>query len=112
MAWLLVADGLLRVFQKLLIYCDFPTMVYMERLEKSVQFFELKCLVNARGLMRMTAADRKKTGTRITACYNQSMQESISKCTTCQTSKQMGYRSKSPQLLLSAKNRKLVAQLT
>ncbi len=63
---------------------------------------------------RLVRDDRKATVTRITTCYNQGMQNTISECTTHQTLKKMGYSSKRPHqvLLLSAKNRKQKLQFT
>ncbi len=57
---------------------------------------------------RLVRDDRKATVTQITTCYNQGMQNTISKRTICRTLKQMGYSSRRPHrvLLLSAKNRK------
>uniref|UniRef100_A0AAR2LKA7 Transposase Tc1-like domain-containing protein n=1 Tax=Pygocentrus nattereri TaxID=42514 RepID=A0AAR2LKA7_PYGNA len=76
-----------------------------------------KCLVDVRGQRRMgrlVQDDRKATVTQITTCYNQGMQNTISKRTTCGTLKKMGYSSRRPYRvpLLSAKNRKLRLQFT
>ncbi len=119
MEWLLVPDGLIWVFQKLLIYWDFhtqPSLVYREWSEKEKisserQLCERKCLVDVRGQRRMgrlVRDDRKKTVTQITARYNQGMQNTISEHTTRRTLKQRVYSSRTPHRvsLLSAKNRK------
>ncbi len=57
---------------------------------------------------RLVRNDRKATVTQITTHYNQGMQNTISKHTTRQTLKQMGYSSRRPHWvpLLPAKNRK------
>ncbi len=63
---------------------------------------------------RLVRDDRKETVTQITTRYNQSMQNTISGCTTRHTLKQMGSSSRKPPrvLLLSAKNRKWRLQFT
>ncbi len=119
MEWLLVPDGLVWVFHKLLIYWDFHSTisrVYREWSEKEKissewQFCGRKCLVDVRGQRRMgrlVRDDRKATVTQITARYNQGMQNTISECTTRRTLKQMGNSSRRPHRVpfLSAKNRK------
>ncbi len=55
---------------------------------------------------RLVRDDRKATVTQITTRYNQGMQNTISECTTRRTLKQMGYSSRRPHRVLSAKNRK------
>ncbi len=70
-----------------------------------------KCLIDVRGQRRMgrlVRDDKKATVTQITTRYNQGMQNTISKRTTCRTLKQMGYSSRRPHRvpLLSAKNMK------
>ncbi len=49
-----------------------------------------------RRLGRLVRDDRKATVTQITTCYNQGMQNTISKHTTHRTLKQMGYSSRRP----------------
>ncbi len=86
MEWLLVPDGLVWVFQKLV-----------------------------RGEWAwLVRDDRKATVTQITTRYNQGMQNTISECTTHRTLKPMGYTSRRPHRvpLLSAKNRKRRLQFT
>ncbi len=129
MEWLLVPDGLVWVFQKLLIYWDFhaqPSLgftenVYRESEKEKIsserQLFGRKCLVDVRGQRRMgrlVRDDRKASLTQITTRYNQGMQNTISERTTHRTLKQMDYRSRSPHRvpLLSAKNRKRRLQFT
>ncbi len=75
-----------------------------------------KCLVDIRVQRRMSRLvrdDRKATLTRITTCYNQDMQNTISERTR-RTLKQMGHSSRRPHRvpLLSAKNRKRSLQFT
>ncbi len=86
MEWLLVPDGLIWVFQKLMIYWDFHcttiSRVYREWSEKEKifserQLCERKCLVDVRGQRRMgrlVRDDREATVTQITTRYNQGMQ--------------------------------------
>ncbi len=125
MEWLLVPDGLLWVFQKLLIYRDFHatiSRVYREWSEKEKisserQLCGWKCLVEVRGQRRMDRLvrdDRKAKVTQITTRYNQSMQNTISERTTHRTLKQMDYSSRRPHRvpLLSARNRKRRQQFT
>uniref|UniRef100_A0A9J7YC96 Transposase Tc1-like domain-containing protein n=1 Tax=Cyprinus carpio carpio TaxID=630221 RepID=A0A9J7YC96_CYPCA len=94
--------------------CTTISRVYREWSGKekisSEQLCGRKCLVDVRGQRRMgrlVRDDRKATVTQITTRYNQGMQYTISKRTTCRTLKQMGYSSRRPhQVLLSVKNRK------
>ena len=80
MAWLLVSDRLVWVFQKLPIYWDFHTdmsRVYREWSEKEKisserQFSGRKCLVDARDqrrMARLVRGDRKAAVTQIKTCY-------------------------------------------
>ncbi len=122
--WLLVPDGLVWVFHKLLIYWDFHAQprVYREWSEKEKissepQLWGRKCLVDVRGQRRMgrlVRDDTKATVTQITTRYSQDMQNTISKRTTPWTLKQMSNSSRRPHrvLLLSAKNRKRRVQFT
>ncbi len=55
-----------------------------EKISSEQQFFGRKCLVDARGQMRMARlvqGDRKATVTQITTCYNQGMQKKKKKTT-------------------------------
>ncbi len=122
------ADGLIWVFQKLLIYWDFhtqPALGFTENGPKQRKYPVIgscvdggrKCLVDVRGQRRMDRLvrdDRKTTVTQITTRYNQGMQNTISERTTRRTLKQMGYSSRRPHRvpLLSAKNRKRRIQFT
>ena len=93
-ARLLVPDGLVRVFQKLLIYWDFhsqSSLGFTENGPKKRTFpvsgtsLGRKCLVDARGQRRMARLvqdDIKAPVTEITTRYNQGMQKSIFKRTT------------------------------
>ncbi len=88
-----------------------------QKISSEWQLCERKCLVDVRGQRRMgrlVRDDRKATVTKITTCYNQGMQSTISERTTHRTLKQMGYSSRRPHrvLLLSAKNRKRRLQFT
>ncbi len=67
-----------------------------------------------RRMGRLVRDERKATVTQITTRYNQSMQNTISKHTTCRTLKQMDYSSRRPHwvLFLSAKNRTRRLQFT
>ncbi len=125
MEWSLVPDGLIWVFQKLLIYWFSHTTisrVYSEWFEKEKvsserQLFGQKCLVDVRVqriMGRLVRDDRKATVTQINTRYNQGMQNTISEHTTRRTLKQMDYSSRRPHrvLLLSAKNRKRRLQFT
>ncbi len=126
MEWLLVSDGLVWVFQKLLIYWDFhaqPSLWFYrewsekEKISSERQLCERKWLVDVRGQRRMSRLvrdDRKATVTQITTRYNQGMQNTISEHTTRRTLKQMGSSSRRPHrvLLLSDKNRKRRIQFT
>jgi len=108
------------VFQKLLIYWDFPAQPSQgvtEKISSEQQFSGWKCLVDARGQRRMARllwADRKAIVTQRPTHYNQGMQKHISEHTTRQTLKQMDYSSRRPHRVphLSAKNRKLRLQFT
>ncbi len=116
--WLLVPDGLVWVFQKLLIYWDFHAQPSLGFTKNGLRRkYGRKCLVDVRGQMRMgrlVIDDRKETVTQITTRYNQGMQNSISEPSTHQTLKQMDCSSRRPHwvLLLSAKNRKRRLQFT
>ncbi len=116
---LLVPDGLVWVFLKLLIYWDFhtqPSLGITENGPKKRKYpvsgsCVRKCLVDVRGqrrMGRMVREDRKATVTQITTRYNQDIQNTISERTTRRTLKQMGYSSRRPLwiLLLSAKKGK------
>ncbi len=93
----MMPDGLVRVFQKLLIYWDFHA-------QPSLGFTE----IGHRRMGRLVRDDRKAKVTQITTCYNQGMQNTISERKTRRTLKQMGYSSRRPHRvpLLSFKNRK------
>ncbi len=118
MEWLLVPDGLIWVFQKLLISWDFHTQPSLgftenekEKISSERQLCGRKCLSDVRGQRRMgrlVRDDRKATR------YNQGMQNTISERTTRWTLEQMGYSSRRPHrvLILSAKNRKRRLQFT
>ncbi len=126
MEWLLGPDGLVWVFQKLLIYWDFHAQPSLglteigqkkEKISSERQLCGRKCLVDVRGQRRMGRLirdDRKATVTQITARYNQVMQNTISEHTTRRTLKQMGYSSRRPHRvpLRSAKNKKRRLQFT
>ncbi len=124
--WLLVPDGLVWVFQKLLIYWDFhaqPSLGFTENgLKKrkypvaAVVWMKMPrlCQSQRRMMGRLVRDDRKATVTQITTRYNQGMQNTISEHTTHRTQKQMCSSSRRPQRvpLLSAKNRKRRLQFT
>ncbi len=114
---LLVPDGLIWVFHKLLIYWDFhaqPSLGFTVNGPKKIisserQLCGRKCLVDVRGqgrMSRLVRDDRKTTVTQIITHYNQGLQNTISEHTTHRTLKQMGSSSRRPHrvLLLSAKN--------
>ncbi len=125
---IVVPDGPVWVFQKLLIYWYFhaqPSLGFTESCPKKRTYpvsgrtypvlCGRKCLVDVRGQRRMgrlVRNDKKATVTQITTRYNQGMQNTISERTTRRTLKQMGYSSRRSHrvLLLSAKNRKLRLQ--
>ncbi len=121
--WLLVPDGLVWVFQKLLIYWDFhsqPSLGFTENGLKKRKYpvsgsceDKTPCWCQSR-MGRLVRDDRKATVTQITARYNQGMQNTISEHTTHRTLKQMDYSSKRahPVPLLSVKNRKRRLQFT
>ncbi len=106
--WLLVSDGPVWVFQKLLIYWDFHTQPSLgftengpkkEKISSERQLCGRKWLVDVRGQRRMDRLvrdDRKATVTQITTRYNQGMQNTISEHTTHRTLKQMGSSSRRP----------------
>ncbi len=120
MELLLVTDGPVWVFQKLLIYWDFYaqpfTRVYREWSEKQKisserQLCGRKCLVDVRVQRRkgrLVRDDRKATVTQITTHCNHGVQHTISERTKRWTLKQMGYSSTRLHRvsLLSTKNRK------
>ncbi len=120
--WLLVPDGLVWVFQKLLIYWDFheqPSLGFTENGLKreniqwaAVVWMKMACWCQRR-MGRLIRDYRKTTVTKKNTRYNQDMQNSISEHTTRRTLKQMGYSSRRPHRvpLLSAKNRKWRLQL-
>ncbi len=86
-----------------------------EKISSERQLCGRKCLVDVRGQRRMDRLvrdDRKTTVTQITTRYSQGMQNTISEHTTRQTLKQMGYSSRRPHRLLSAKNRTRRLQFT
>ncbi len=113
MEWLLVPDGLIWVFQILLIYWDFhaqPSLGFTENGPKNIKYPVSGSCVDENALLMseqvrgewadMVTDDRKATVTQITICYTQR--------TARRTLKQMGYSSRWPHRvpLLSAKNRK------
>ncbi len=119
MGWLFVPDGLVWVFQKLLIYWDFhaqPSLRFTGNGPKKRKYPVSGSCVDENALLmsevrgdgRLVRDDRKATVTQITARYNQGMKNTISEHTTRRTLKQMGYSSKRPHrvTLLSAKNGK------
>ncbi len=124
MEWLLMPEGLVWIFQKLLIYWDFNAQSSLEFTENDPKKRKYpmilcgpKCLVEVRGQKRMgrlVRDDRNATVTQITTFYNQGMQNTISEQTTHRTLKQMVYSSRRPHRvpLLSAKNRKWRQQFT
>ncbi len=113
-------DGLVWVYQKLLIYWDFhaqPSLGFTENGLKKRKYpvsgscVDENALLMPRGQRRMgrlVRDDRKATVTQINTRYNQGMQNTISERTTRRALKQMGYSSRRPHRvpLLSAKNRK------
>ncbi len=124
MEWLLVPDGLVWVFQKLLIYWDFhlqPSLGFTENGLKKRKYPVSGSCVDENALLMsklrggwLVRDDRKATVTQITTRYNQGMQNTISERTTHRTLKQMNYSSRRPHRvpLLSAKNRKRRLQFT
>ncbi len=119
--WLLVSDGLVWVFQKLLIYWDFhtqPSLGFTENDPKKRNYPVSGSCVDENALFRrmdrLVRDDRKTTVTQITTRYNQDMQNTISEHTTRQTLKQMGSSSRRPHRvpLLSDKNRTRRIQFT
>ncbi len=119
------ADGLVWVFQTLLIYWDFhtqPSLGFTENGPKKRKYpvsgscVDENNLVDVRGqrrMCRLVRDDRKTTITQITTRYNQGMQNTISEHTTHRTLKQMDSNSSRPHRvpLLSDKNRKRRIQL-
>ncbi len=125
MEWLLVSDGLVWIFQKLLICWDFhaqPSLGFTEndpikrKYPVSSSCVEENTLLmsEVRGEWADWWDDRKATVTQINTRYNQGMQNTISERTTHRTLKQMGYSSRRPHRvpLLSAKNRRRRIQFT
>ncbi len=108
--WLLMPDGLVWVFHKLLIYWDFhtqPSLVFTENgLKKRKYPVSASCvdehallMSEVRGQRRMDRLvrdDRKTTVTQITTRYNQDLQNIISERTTRRTLKQMDSSSRRP----------------
>ncbi len=122
--WMLVPDGLVWIFHKLLIYWDFhaqPSLGFTEngqRKKENIQWAavvwtRMPCWCQRR-MGRLVRDDRKTTVTQITTRYNQGVQNTISEHTTRRTLKQMGYSSRRPHRVpvLSAKNRKRRLQFT
>ncbi len=121
--WLLVPDGLVWVFQKLLIYWDFHTQLSLGFTENGLKKRKYpvsgSCVDDNALLMseengQTVRDDRKTTVTQITTRYNQDLQNTISECTTHQTLKQMSSSSRRPHRvpLLSDKNRTRRIQFT
>ncbi len=119
MEWLLVPDGLVWVFQKLLIYWDFhsqPSLGFTENGQKKRKYPVSGSCVDGNALLMSEVRGEwadwlemiEATVTQITTRYNQGMQNTISERTTHRTLKQMGYSSRRTHwvTLLSAKNRK------
>ncbi len=110
------ADGLVWVFQKLLIYWDFheqPSLGFTENGPKKRKYTVSSSCVDENALLmsevrmgRLVRDDRKTTVTQITTRYNQDLQNTISEHTTHRTLKQMGSSSRRPHRvpLLSDKN--------
>ncbi len=118
MKWLLVPDGLVWVFQKL-IYWDFhaqPSLGFTDNGPKKRKYPVSSSCVDGNALLmsgqrrmgRLVRDDRKATVTQIITRYKEGMQNAISEHTTRRTLKQMGSSSRRPHRvpLLSAKNRK------
>ncbi len=116
-------DGLVWVFQKLLIYWDFHAQLslgFTENGPKKRKYPVSGSCVDEIALLmsevrgELFIDDRKATVTQITTRYNQGMQNTISGHTTRRTLKQMGYSSRRPHRvqLLSAKNWKRRLQFT
>ncbi len=105
--WLLVPDGLVWVFQKLLIYWDFhaqPSPGFTKNGPEKRKYPVSSSCVDGnafcqRRMGRLVRDVRKATVTQITTCYNQVMQNTISVRTTGRTLKQMGYSSRRPHWL-------------
>ncbi len=106
MEWLLVPDGLVWVFQKLLIYWDFHaqlSLVFTENGPKKRKYPVNGSCVAENALMSEVRGecavrdDKKATVTQITTRYKQGMQNTISEHTTHRTLKQMGYSSRRPE---------------
>ncbi len=122
MEWLLVPDGLVWVFQKLLIYWDFHTQPSLgftengpkrENIQWAAVVTKIPCWCQRR-MGRLVRDDRKATVTQIITRYNQGIKKTISERSTRRTMKQMDYSSRRPHRvpLLSAKNRKRRLQFT
>ncbi len=122
MEWLLVPDGPVWVFQKLLIYWDFhtqPSLEFTENGPKKRKYPVSGSCVNENALLMSEVRGEwadwlEMMVTQITTRYNQGMQNTISEHTTHRTLKQMGSSSRRPHLvpLLSAKNRTRRIQFT
>ena len=71
-----------------------------KKISSEQQFCRQKCLVDERGqwrMARLVQADRKAMVTQITSLYKCGEKKSISECTTSQTLKWMGYKSRRPR---------------
>ncbi len=77
MEWLLVPDGLVWVFQKLLIYWDFQAQPSLGFTENGPKNENALFMSEVRGEWADWLDDRKATVTQITTRYNQGMQNTI-----------------------------------